>query len=281
MSVRQLHHSRSSRSDNNSSSTSNADPTKVKVTSADGSIYEGATVGGLRAGLGKLTFADGSVFEGEFSGGMRSGRGLLWSKDGSIHSCGLWRADELLASVGVPRYLLPQGTFLRGEGAGADFITPEGNMVWSPLDKSGVPLMHGTCRTVFAAGGSLGGEYRRGVLLQGRHVEPSRGLVYCGQFQDGAYHGLGQLVLAADGRVIEGSFVAGRPDRFMTWSKQGELLFCGVMSPQIGSHEATEAYVPTTCITVGQFVSEPGQSARRTCACAHWKWRSDALRAAS
>mmetsp|Transcript_26089 Transcript_26089/g.79302 ORF Transcript_26089/g.79302 Transcript_26089/m.79302 type:complete len:944 (+) Transcript_26089:1-2832(+) len=185
---------------------------------ADGSVYEGGWVRGLRHGHGTLTlpnmvyvggfesghpagegtwsYQDGSKYTGELMGGVREGKGTLWMADASE----VTRGDI----IGTATYI---GGWARDSFEGHGTLRSDDGLVSYEGDfKDG--LRHGS-----------------GVMRSRRcRGEPPE--VYDGQWQRGHRHGRGRCTYP-DGSMYEGEWMSNQRNGWGEMTESDGALYSG------------------------------------------------------
>lgn len=90
--------------------------------------YVGALRGGKPSGFGQLRYADGGVYQGGFLSGIRQGEGI-YSQGDSVQFVGTWNADTLVTGTRTVRGAQYVGGFssrLQPQGKGRDFVPSQG-----------------------------------------------------------------------------------------------------------------------------------------------------------
>ena len=171
---------------------------------ANGARYEGSFLNDKMYGKGRYTFVDGRVYVGDFVNDERHGRGLLTFEG---HEYEGEFKNGAMTGVGRIRYDngdTYEGDFLAGSPHGA------GKFVWSTNQRvyegeflRGQP--HGRGAYTDPTGEAYEGAFRSGLKHGfGEHRLPS-GNRYRGHFVNDRRHGLGE-VLWIDGEVYRGDF---------------------------------------------------------------------------
>ena len=175
---------------------------------AQGDLYNGCFVNGVREGKGKLYFVDGSVYDGGFVQNKMHGRGVRRFPNGEKYT-GEFR-DNCFEGRG--EYLfwdgrVYEGDWLHGVMHGQGKINKEGRVLCEgQFDKR---LLHGRGTVLQRDGGIYTGEFVKGLKHGSGIVKDREGaVVYDGQFVADKYHGKGVLRLNG-GAKYEGQFENG------------------------------------------------------------------------
>lgn len=101
---------------------------RVRISSADGTLYEGDTDAEGRAdGAGQIRFADGRAYNGAFARGRENGAGVLTTPDGCRYA-GTFVTDRSSTRMTEGTFGCPDGTAFRG---GWNRGLPHGDGVWT------------------------------------------------------------------------------------------------------------------------------------------------------
>jgi hypothetical protein len=169
--------------------------------------YTGARdAAGQPHGLGKMLDADGSVYEGQFIHGVKNGTGKIWDSNGKLTGDGIWENDQIIEGFGSIKY--SDGCLYCGElksglrnGKGVnlwpDGATYDGNWINNERNGFGDQL--------YAEGTKYIGEFKNGCRHGKGIYTWLDGDQYEGEWEDGAKHGIG-IFTCADGTRYEGEW---------------------------------------------------------------------------
>jgi hypothetical protein len=189
-----------------------------KVTWANGDVYDGNIVKGLREGKGKFAWANGQRFEGTWHRDIPDGQGKMWFVGGNVY--------EGDVDKGVPT---GQGTMLYGSGDQyvGEFTkgVPNGRGAYTWVNGQTLEgdwiegVGHGEAVLKFANGDRYEGTLSAGSPNGQGRITYLSGDVYVGAFEAGVPHGAG-IYLWTSGDRFEGTLNHGvkQGHGVMTWA---------------------------------------------------------------
>lgn len=172
---------------------------------ADGSLYNGPLINGLREGEGKLTWPNGARYEGSFSGGLISGHGRLWMANGDLYEGGF--RDGMMDG--------------KGKLTGKNNDSYEGDFKHS--------LYHGKGRFQSSNGAVFDGDFADAAFTGQGSIRWPNGNHYVGLSKSWLMQGQG-IFTTADGTRYEGAFSDDNLNGFGRIYKADKLYYEGNLS---------------------------------------------------
>eukprot|EP00930_Biecheleria_cincta_P024529 TRINITY_DN17548_c0_g2_i1.p1 TRINITY_DN17548_c0_g2~~TRINITY_DN17548_c0_g2_i1.p1 ORF type:complete len:848 (+),score=197.24 TRINITY_DN17548_c0_g2_i1:270-2546(+) len=174
-------------------------------TLADGTVYDGEWVGGVRHGRGTMIKPDGSIYEGQFEFGEVHGFASYTLSQGAKYE-GQWRAGKQdgngkeVSTEGA----IYEGQFKEGKKRGrAAIFFPDGSQYMGEV-MDGKLCGHG--KYMFSNGHVYEGQFDNDVMQGDAVYTWPDGIQYVGQYKENKKHGAGVLYWP-DGRKFDGQYV--------------------------------------------------------------------------
>ncbi|MCP8897948.1 C13 family peptidase [Gilvimarinus xylanilyticus] len=221
----------------------------------DGSSYTGELSDGLMNGEGTIEWPNGDVYTGELQEGVIHGKGELvtesgevfrgWFKQGLLNGAGEWLGPDDVTYKGEFKddAFHGEGVYASPEGAYAgDFV--EGEL-------TGLGTFTSTDGTDYA------GEFKA-WRFEGNGVWEDGETRYTGEFKSGLYHGYGERIDLATGKVLEagqwkwGQFV-GEPVSKAERRRQQLAIETALFNQPARLHDAFDSLTPSQPDTVDLF----------------------------
>jgi len=191
-------------------SISNFTGTKT-VTRADGSVYQGEFLNGLRQGRGICNYPEGFCYDGDWLNDKATGQGKYTNLDGSVYVGGFLNGFR----SGKGKETLADGRIYDGQ--------------WADNQKNGKGVM------TWTDGDRYEGQIKDDNLNGFGKIYRADGGIYEGNFVNGEYHGLGTYY-HPDGDVYEGEFSEG------VESGQAKYSFADPDYPDIDDYDSDEDF---------------------------------------
>ena len=179
-----------------------------RVELANGDIYEGELVDGLRTGSGTYVWQNGNRYEGEFSNNRLHGKGTYTWTDGRSYS-GEFQNDKRhgRGTFNWPNKDVYEGQFVDGQRTG------KGKFVWFGQAQYEGDFVDGELTGLgqykWQDGRSYTGAFQKGLKHGVGEFQWPNGNRYIGEFHDDLRNGRG-LFLWRDGTVYTGNFAENK-----------------------------------------------------------------------
>lgn len=174
-------------------------------TLADGTVYDGEWVGGVRHGRGTMIKPDGSIYEGQFEFGSVHGFASYTLSQGAKYE-GQWRAGK---QDGIGKEVSTEGAIYEGQfkdgkkqGKAAIYFPDGAQYIGEVLDSK----LSGHGKYMFSNGHVYEGQFESDVMNGDAVYTWPDGIQYVGQYRENKKDGVGVLYWP-DGRKFEGEYL--------------------------------------------------------------------------
>ncbi|OQR94545.1 radial spoke protein 1 [Achlya hypogyna] len=195
---------------------------------ANGDLYDGEWLEGVREGRGTFTYVSGAVYQGEFAQNLFHGFGSLRVPDTQHPLTKAWvKGSSYEGSFACGRKS-GKGTLVHGDGSSYDgnfaddVFSGHGVLCYANGDRYDGDWKHGQWwgrgHLLYRDGGSYDGDFHAGQFHGcGRRTWPHRLGSYVGEYRMGRQHGTGVRVFA-DGSQFDGAWLDDRQHGSGVWT---------------------------------------------------------------